>query len=134
MTRSTLRILTAITLTTALAACGATHEARPAATNAPHHYSMVADLSRGTPDAGHAAGNAPLAEIVVEGRRLQDSRLAEIVVEGRRLPDSQLAEVIVEGRRLAPVTLATVEIRADRLAPARTGTAATGARVAALLD
>ncbi len=143
MTRSMLRILTSITLTGALAACGATHEARPAATDTPHHFSMVADAAHEASDGRSPAGrgataagfvNPPLAEIVVEGRRLADSQLAEIVVEGRRLADSQLAEIVVEGRRLSPVTLATVEIRADRLSPTRSGVASSGDQVAALLD
>ena len=143
MTRSTLRILTAITLTTAVAACGASHEARPGASNAAHNYSMVVDAPRCTPDgAGPArfvltaatSSNLPLAEIVVEGRRLQDSQLAEIVIEGRRLQDSQLAEVVVEGRRLAPMTLAAIEVRANRLPRAASRTPASGEQVAALLD
>ena len=143
MTRSTFRILTALTLTTAVAACGATHEARPATPNAAHNYSMVADAPRCTPEGASpprfvltaaTSSNLPLAEIVVEGRRLQDSQLAEIVIEGRRLQDSQLAEVVVEGRRLAPMTLAAIEVRANRLPRAASRTPASGEQVAALLD
>jgi hypothetical protein len=129
MPRSTLLILTAMTLTTALSACGTAHDARPAGSTSNHTYSMVADASHCAPQA------AEQSRFQLTAATVASPPLAEIVVEGRRLADSPLAEIVVEARHLSAVTLAEVEVRADRLPPAATAEDQdAGSRVAALLD
>lgn len=129
MPRSTLLILTALTLTSALSACGTAHDARPGGAAPTHTYSMVADASRCEPQSGEPS------RLVMTAATVASAPLAEIVVEGRRLGDSDLAEIVVQGHHLAGVTLAEIEVRADRLPPAPSDEVEeAGSRVAALLD